>query len=58
MVNTIGNIVHDSVPVSNNEDNNSVIRTWGNKSSIKVPFFYLKRKIKFFRYFFKINNIN
>lgn len=36
MVNTIGNIVHDSVPVSNNEDNNSVIRTWGNKSSIKV----------------------
>ena len=53
MVNTIGNIVHDSVPVSNNEDNNSVIRTWGNKSSIKVPFFYLKRKINFLDIFLK-----
>lgn len=25
---TIGNIVHDSVPVSDNEDNNAVLRTW------------------------------
>ncbi|KAK4229869.1 serine--tRNA ligase, cytoplasmic [Podospora fimiseda] len=25
---TIGNIVHDSVPISNNEDNNRVERTW------------------------------
>lgn len=25
---TIGNYVHDSVPVSNNEDNNALIRTW------------------------------
>ncbi|RPA93608.1 serine-tRNA ligase [Choiromyces venosus 120613-1] len=25
---TIGNLVHDSVPVSNNEDNNELIRTW------------------------------
>ncbi|KAK4203677.1 hypothetical protein QBC40DRAFT_274231 [Triangularia verruculosa] len=25
---TIGNIVHESVPVSNNEDNNEVVRTW------------------------------
>ncbi|KAI1138947.1 seryl-tRNA synthetase [Hypoxylon sp. FL0543] len=27
-VNTVGNIVHDSVPVSDNEDNNVVQRTW------------------------------
>jgi len=27
-VKTIGNLVHESVPVSNNEDNNSVQRTW------------------------------
>ncbi|KAL2197568.1 hypothetical protein P885DRAFT_68694 [Corynascus similis CBS 632.67] len=27
-VKTIGNIVHESVPVSNNEDNNTVERTW------------------------------
>ena len=25
----IGNIVHSAVPVSNNEDNNVVVRTWG-----------------------------
>lgn len=25
---TIGNIVHDSVPVSDNEDNNELLRTW------------------------------
>jgi len=27
-LNTIGNIVHDSVPISDNEDNNAVQRTW------------------------------
>ncbi|KAK2069603.1 hypothetical protein P8C59_004165 [Phyllachora maydis] len=27
-IKTIGNIVHSSVPVSDNEDNNAVIRTW------------------------------
>ncbi|KAL9122276.1 MAG: hypothetical protein Q9187_001172 [Circinaria calcarea] len=27
-IKTIGNYVHDSVPVSNNEDNNSLIRKW------------------------------
>jgi seryl-tRNA synthetase len=27
-VKTVGNLVHDSVPVSNNEDNNRVERTW------------------------------
>ncbi|KAK5663073.1 hypothetical protein OQA88_6489 [Cercophora sp. LCS_1] len=27
-VKTIGNLVHESVPVSNNEDNNTVERTW------------------------------
>ncbi|OMO92142.1 hypothetical protein COLO4_17835 [Corchorus olitorius] len=27
----IGNLVHDSVPVSNDEANNAVVRTWGEK---------------------------
>lgn len=36
MVNTVGNIVHDSVPVSDNEDNNKVERTWGEISKIKI----------------------
>ncbi|KAK5575166.1 hypothetical protein RB653_010422 [Dictyostelium firmibasis] len=25
----IGNIVHESVPIDNNEDNNQIVRTWG-----------------------------
>lgn len=25
----IGNLVHDSVPYDNNEDNNTVVKTWG-----------------------------
>ncbi|KAK6212346.1 Cytosolic seryl-tRNA synthetase [Pestalotiopsis sp. IQ-011] len=28
LVKTIGNYVHDSVPVSDNEDNNAVLKTW------------------------------
>ncbi|KAL1549674.1 serine--tRNA ligase [Salvia divinorum] len=28
---SIGNLVHDSVPVDNNEGNNAVIRSWGEK---------------------------
>lgn len=32
----MGNIVHDSVPISNNEDDNLVVRTWGEKSTIKI----------------------
>uniref|UniRef100_A0A2P2JQ07 serine--tRNA ligase n=1 Tax=Rhizophora mucronata TaxID=61149 RepID=A0A2P2JQ07_RHIMU len=28
---TVGNLVHDSVPVSDDEANNAVIRTWGEK---------------------------
>ncbi|PKI59745.1 hypothetical protein CRG98_019848 [Punica granatum] len=28
---TIGNLVHDSVPISDDETNNAVIRTWGEK---------------------------
>lgn len=28
-LNVIGNIVHDSVKVSNNEDDNPIVRTWG-----------------------------
>jgi seryl-tRNA synthetase len=34
-VKTIGNYVHDSVPVSDNEDNNPVLRTWA-PEGIKV----------------------
>lgn len=30
---TIGNYVHDSVPISDNEDNNAVIRTWAPKDT-------------------------
>ena len=30
----IGNIVHSAVPISQNEDNNIVVRTWGTKSEI------------------------
>lgn len=26
---SLGNLVHDSVPVDNNEDNNAIVRTWG-----------------------------
>ena len=36
LVNTVGNIVHDSVPISHNEDDNLVVRTWGEKSTIKI----------------------
>ena len=32
----VGNIVHDSVPVDNNEDNNTVVRTWGEIPDIKI----------------------
>ncbi|KAI5398505.1 hypothetical protein KIW84_064043, partial [Lathyrus oleraceus] len=28
---TIGNLIHDSVPISNDEANNVVVRTWGDK---------------------------
>ncbi|GKZ51987.1 cytosolic seryl-tRNA synthetase [Aspergillus brasiliensis] len=34
-IRTIGNIVHESVPVSNNEDDNAVIRTWA-PDNVKV----------------------
>ncbi|XP_010938930.1 serine--tRNA ligase [Elaeis guineensis] len=30
-VETVGNLVHDSVPISNDEANNAVIRTWGER---------------------------
>ena len=36
LVNSVGNIVHDSVPVFNNEDNNEVITTWGEIPNIKI----------------------
>lgn len=35
-VKLIGNIVHESVPISDNEDNNFVVRTWGEIPQIKV----------------------
>ena len=34
MLGKIGNIVHSAVPISQNEDNNIVVRTWGEKSTI------------------------
>lgn len=36
MINSIGNLVHESVPVSNNEDNNRVERTWGEIPQLKI----------------------
>lgn len=36
LVNSVGNIVHDSVPVFNNEDNNEIITTWGEIPNIKI----------------------
>lgn len=32
----IGNIVHDSIPVSNDEANNKVVRTWGIPNKMKI----------------------
>jgi seryl-tRNA synthetase len=36
LINSVGNIVHDSVPISNNEDNNLIVRTWGEIPNIKI----------------------
>lgn len=36
LINSIGNIVHDSVPISNNENDNTIVRTWGEKSQLKI----------------------
>ena len=33
---SIGNLVHDSVTVSNNEDNNAVIRTWSPDNTVPI----------------------
>ena len=33
---TVGNIVHESVKIDDNEDNNEVIKVWGNIPNIKV----------------------
>ncbi|CDJ27757.1 seryl-tRNA synthetase, putative [Eimeria mitis] len=32
----IGNIVHDSVPVSNDEANNRVVKTWGTPNKVEI----------------------
>lgn len=36
ILSTIGNIVHESVPIDTNEDNNTTERTWGEPSTIKI----------------------
>ncbi|KAL8275461.1 hypothetical protein Esti_000673 [Eimeria stiedai] len=36
LLHTIGNLVHDSVPVSNDEANNQVVRTWGTPNRMKI----------------------
>ena len=36
LINKVGNIVHDSVPVSDNEDNNVVVKKWGEIPDIKI----------------------
>ena len=35
-MNSVGNILHDSVPISNNEDDNLVVKTWGEIPDIKI----------------------
>ena len=35
-LNTIGNIVHPSVPIFNDEEHNEVVSTWGVPSTLKV----------------------
>jgi len=45
----IGNFVHDSVPVSNNEDNNGIVRTWGENrphTNATIPHHLLLYKIE------------
>ena len=32
----VGNMLHESVPIDNNEDNNEVVRTWGNPDKNRV----------------------
>lgn len=32
----MGNIVYSDVPISNNEDNNAVVSTWGEPSQLEV----------------------
>lgn len=36
LLHRIGNIVHDSVPVSNDEANNKVVKTWGTPNKVKI----------------------
>lgn len=35
-MNKIGNIVHESVPFDNDEDNNKVVRTWGEPRKLEI----------------------
>jgi len=32
----IGNIVHESVPVSNDEANNAILKTWGEPKKLEI----------------------
>jgi len=36
MVGSVGNLVHDSVPIDNDEKNNKIERTWGKPRDLKV----------------------
>jgi seryl-tRNA synthetase len=36
MINSLGNIVDDSVPISDNEDNNKVVKQWGDLPNITI----------------------
>jgi len=36
MYSKIGNLVHESVPIDNNEDNNKIERTWGEVKERKI----------------------
>lgn len=36
LVNSVGNIVHDSVVISNDEKDNQIVRTWGDIPNIKI----------------------
>jgi seryl-tRNA synthetase len=45
LIRTVGNVVHDSVPVSDNEDNNAVVRTVGDAAVSKTSKKYSHRDL-------------
>lgn len=36
LVGKVGNLVHESVPISNNEDDNKVLKKWGEIKEMKI----------------------